>query len=130
MTVTTFPATIWIHHPQSSQIRSRPTQRRQNLPTNASQTTATTSSCQRRRPSPHGTISIRSKNAAPPRPKLRLERARHRCGRGKLPSVDAEGYDYWPDFIDVLKAPLKDGRYAFPKDYHLTFRQLPPIPAM
>ena len=44
---------------------------------------------------------------------------------GKLPSVDAEVYDYWPDFMDVPEgAGPKDGRYAFPKDYHLTFRQL------
>ena len=44
---------------------------------------------------------------------------------GKLPSVDAKVYDYWPDFMDVPEGTgPKDGRYAFAKDRHLTFRHL------
>ena len=44
---------------------------------------------------------------------------------GKLPSVDAEVYDYWPDFMDVPEGTgPKEGRYAFPKDRLITFRHL------
>lgn len=44
---------------------------------------------------------------------------------GKLPSADAAVFDYWPDFMRVLvdEGP-KEGRYAFAKDRHITFRQL------
>lgn len=44
---------------------------------------------------------------------------------GKLPSPDAEVYDYWPVYMDVPddEGP-KENRYAFPKERHLTFRQL------
>ena len=44
---------------------------------------------------------------------------------GKLSSVDAEVYDYWPEYMDVPEGTgPKDGRYAFPKDRQITFRQL------
>ena len=44
---------------------------------------------------------------------------------GKLPSVDAAIYDYWPEYMDVPEGTgPKDGRYAFPKDRRITFRQL------
>ena len=44
---------------------------------------------------------------------------------GKLPSVDAEVCDYWPEFMDVPEGTgPKDGRYTFPKDRQITFRQL------
>lgn len=44
---------------------------------------------------------------------------------GKLPSVDAAIYDYWPEYMDVPEGTgPKDGRYAFPKDRQITFRQL------
>ena len=44
---------------------------------------------------------------------------------GRLPSADAEVYDYWPAFMDVPEGEgPKEGRYAFAKDRHLTFAQL------
>ena len=44
---------------------------------------------------------------------------------GKLPSADAEVYDYWPVYMDVPDGEgPKENRYAFPKDRHITFRQL------
>lgn len=44
---------------------------------------------------------------------------------GKLPSADAEVYDYWPEYMDVPAGEgPKDERYAFAKDRHITFRQL------
>ncbi len=44
---------------------------------------------------------------------------------GKLPSADAEVYDYWPVYMDVPDGEgPKENRCAFPKDRHITFRQL------
>ena len=44
---------------------------------------------------------------------------------GKIPSVDAEVYDYYPAMMDVPEGEgPKAGRCAFPKDRHITFRQL------
>ena len=44
---------------------------------------------------------------------------------GKLPSVGARVIDYYPEFMDVPEdAGPKPGRYAFPKDRDITFRQL------
>lgn len=44
---------------------------------------------------------------------------------GKLPSADAKVVDYYPEFLDVPEdAGPKPGRYAFPKDRDITFRQL------
>ena len=44
---------------------------------------------------------------------------------GKLPSADARVIDYYPEFMDVPEdAGPKPGRYAFPKDKDITFRQL------
>lgn len=44
---------------------------------------------------------------------------------GKLPSADAKVIDYYPEFMDVPEdAGPKPGRYAFPKDRDITFRQL------
>ena len=44
---------------------------------------------------------------------------------GKLPSADAEVWDYWSEYMDVPEGEgPKDNRHAFPKDRHITFRQL------
>lgn len=44
---------------------------------------------------------------------------------GKIPSVDARVYDYYPEMMDVPEGEgPKPGRYAFEKDRHITFRQL------
>ena len=44
---------------------------------------------------------------------------------GKIPSADARVYDYYPEMMDVPEGEgPKDGRYAFPKDQDITFRQL------
>lgn len=44
---------------------------------------------------------------------------------GKLPSADAKVIDYYPAFVDVPEGTgPKPGRYAFPKDREITFRQL------
>ena len=44
---------------------------------------------------------------------------------GKLPSADARVIDYYPAAFDVPEgAGPKPGRYAFPKDRAITFRQL------
>jgi len=44
---------------------------------------------------------------------------------GKLPSADAQVYDYWPEYMNVPEGEgPKDGRYAFAKDRGITFRQL------
>jgi CubicO group peptidase (beta-lactamase class C family) len=44
---------------------------------------------------------------------------------GKLPSADARVIDYYPEMMDVPEGTgPKPGRYAFPKDADITFRQL------
>jgi CubicO group peptidase (beta-lactamase class C family) len=44
---------------------------------------------------------------------------------GKLPSADAKVVDYYPEAMDVPEGEgPKPGRYAFPKDHDITFRQL------
>ena len=44
---------------------------------------------------------------------------------GKIPSADAEAYDYFPELMDVPEeAGPKANRYSFPKDRHVTLRQL------
>ena len=44
---------------------------------------------------------------------------------GKIPSADAHVIDYYPEMMDVPKGlGPKEGRYAFPKDRNITFRQL------
>jgi len=44
---------------------------------------------------------------------------------GRLPSADAHVIDYYPEMMDIPagRGP-KEGRYAFPKDHEITFRQL------
>lgn len=43
----------------------------------------------------------------------------------KIPSADARGIDYYPEMMDVPEGlGPKAGRYAFPKDRRVTFRQL------
>jgi CubicO group peptidase (beta-lactamase class C family) len=44
---------------------------------------------------------------------------------GKIPSADCKLVDYYPEALDVPEGEgPKDGRYAFPKDREITFRQL------
>jgi len=44
---------------------------------------------------------------------------------GKIPSADAKVVDYYPEMMDVPEGRgPKEGRYAFPKDREITFRQL------
>ncbi|MCB0107656.1 MAG: beta-lactamase family protein, partial [Caldilineaceae bacterium] len=44
---------------------------------------------------------------------------------GTLPSADAPLFDYYPEFMDVPEGTgPKPGRYAYPKDRTITFRQL------
>ncbi|MEZ4683862.1 MAG: serine hydrolase domain-containing protein [Caldilineaceae bacterium] len=44
---------------------------------------------------------------------------------GALPSADAPLFDYYPEFMNVLEGTgPKPGRYAYPKDRTITFRQL------
>jgi CubicO group peptidase (beta-lactamase class C family) len=44
---------------------------------------------------------------------------------GKIPSVDAKIYVYYPEMMDVPEGEgPKDGRYAFEKDRDITFRHL------
>lgn len=44
---------------------------------------------------------------------------------GMLPSADARVVDYYPEMMDVPEGyGPKEGRYAFPKDREITFRQL------
>lgn len=44
---------------------------------------------------------------------------------GKLPSVDAPVIDIYPELVDVPEGQgPKEGRYAFPKDAAITYRQL------
>jgi len=44
---------------------------------------------------------------------------------GKIPSADARVIDYYPEMMDVPKGlGPKEGRYVFPKDRNITFRQL------
>ncbi|MEZ4860339.1 MAG: serine hydrolase domain-containing protein [Caldilineaceae bacterium] len=44
---------------------------------------------------------------------------------GKLPSADARVFDYYPEMMDVpAGSGPKPGRYAYPKDRAITFRQL------
>jgi CubicO group peptidase (beta-lactamase class C family) len=44
---------------------------------------------------------------------------------GRLPSADARVIDYYPEMMDVPEGHgPKEGRYAYPKDRDITFRQL------
>jgi len=44
---------------------------------------------------------------------------------GRLPTADARVLDYYPQMMDVPEGRgPKEGRYAFPKDREITFRQL------
>lgn len=46
-------------------------------------------------------------------------------GEGRIPSADARVYDCYPEMMEVPEGEgPKAGRYAFPKDRDITFRQL------